>query len=99
MRGTQILFSNSVAKGYYSSCYLPENMFRPDSILQDLGLRISGIIQGSASRIICVYISVFKITYNLLHTDTYFKYNKNDLLEKLNKKGHKSISPKFKILD
>ena len=34
-----------------------------------------------------------------MHTDTYFKCDKNELLEKLNEKGHKNISPKFKILD
>lgn len=78
-------------------------MFRPDSVLQGLNLKISGMIQTSGSRNILVkdqfvFVLLFFFTiYNSLYPDTYFKCDKNELLEKLNEKGHKNISPKFKL--
>lgn len=58
-------------------------MVRPNSIFQGLGLD-----SLEWSKAVILEISVLKIQfyffftiYNLLHTDTYFKYNKNELLE------------------
>lgn len=78
-------------------------MFRPDSVLQGFNLKISGMIQTSGSRNILVkdqfvfVLLFFFAIYNSLHPDTYFKCDKNELVEKLNEKGHKNISLKFKL--
>lgn len=61
-------------------------MVRPNSIFQGLGLESlewskAVVLEISVLKDQFYLCVVFFTIYNLLHTDTYFKYNKHELLE------------------